>query len=86
MRFYHTNSLIHYAKGNYYFFNSTKKFSFSFECAMYLKLQFLPCVWQVKFEVKIAAGIRPKDIVIEEANNAKAKWIVMDRSLISHST
>ncbi|XP_024032576.1 uncharacterized protein LOC112095131, partial [Morus notabilis] len=33
----------------------------------------------VKFEVKIAAGFRPKDIVIEEANNAKAKWIVMDR-------
>ena len=43
------------------------------------------CKWviiciQVKFEVKIAAGYRPKDIVIEEAKYAKANWIVMDRS------
>ncbi|KAL5561408.1 hypothetical protein UlMin_031155 [Ulmus minor] len=33
----------------------------------------------IKFEVKIAAGFRPKDIVIEEANKAKATCIVMDR-------
>ena len=36
---------------------------------------------QVKFEVKIAAGFCPNDILIEEANSVKANWIVMDRSL-----
>ncbi|KAL5859163.1 hypothetical protein ACOSQ4_000459 [Xanthoceras sorbifolium] len=36
----------------------------------------------VKFQVKIAAGFRPKDIIIEEANNAKATWIVMDRCFV----
>ncbi|KAK1560863.1 hypothetical protein Q3G72_031704 [Acer saccharum] len=36
----------------------------------------------VKFQVKIAAGFQPKDIIIEEANNAKATWIVMDRCFV----
>ncbi|KAJ4849115.1 hypothetical protein Tsubulata_027774, partial [Turnera subulata] len=32
----------------------------------------------VKFQVKIAAGFRLKEVLIEEANNVKATWIVMD--------
>ncbi|KAJ7972999.1 Pectin lyase-like superfamily protein [Quillaja saponaria] len=33
----------------------------------------------VKFEAKIAAGFTPKDIIMEEMNNTKATWIIMDR-------
>ncbi|KAI9181131.1 hypothetical protein LWI28_011785 [Acer negundo] len=36
----------------------------------------------VKFQVKIAADFQPKDIIIEEANNSKATWIVMDRCFV----
>lgn len=36
---------------------------------------------QVKFLVKIAAGYQPEAIIVDEANYAGAKWIVMDRSL-----
>eukprot|EP00257_Ricinus_communis_P018487 XP_015577216.1 serine/threonine-protein kinase CDG1 isoform X1 [Ricinus communis] len=40
----------------------------------------------VKFQVKIAAGFRPKDIIIEEANNVRPTWIVMDRCFARHLT
>ncbi|XP_065859447.1 probable serine/threonine-protein kinase PBL6 [Euphorbia lathyris] len=39
---------------------------------------------EVKFQLKIAAGFRPKDIIIEEANNVKATWIVVDRCFARH--
>lgn len=38
-------------------------------------------VLQVKFQVKIAAGCQPMDIITEEANNAGATWIIIDRLL-----
>ncbi|XP_037494538.1 probable serine/threonine-protein kinase PBL25 [Jatropha curcas] len=41
---------------------------------------------QVKFQVKVAAGFRPKDIIVEEANNVRANWIVMDRCFSKHLT
>ncbi|KAJ7977604.1 exopolygalacturonase-like [Quillaja saponaria] len=34
---------------------------------------------KVKFQAKIAAGFRPKDIIMEEMNKAKATWIILDR-------
>ncbi|KAJ9171784.1 hypothetical protein P3X46_015099 [Hevea brasiliensis] len=40
----------------------------------------------VKFQVKIASGFLPKDIIIEEANNVRATWIVMDRCFARHLT
>ncbi|KAF2304717.1 hypothetical protein GH714_037687 [Hevea brasiliensis] len=43
-------------------------------------------LWQVKFQVKIASGFLPKDIIIEEANNVRATWIVMDRCFARHLT
>ncbi|KAF5931401.1 hypothetical protein HYC85_032274 [Camellia sinensis] len=33
----------------------------------------------VKFQVKIATGFEPQALVVEEANNIDATWIVMDR-------
>ncbi|XP_024043345.1 uncharacterized protein LOC18047699 [Citrus clementina] len=39
---------------------------------------------QVKFQVKIAAGFRPRDVIIEEANNSRATWIVMDSCFSRH--
>ncbi|KAK9206921.1 hypothetical protein WN943_017204 [Citrus x changshan-huyou] len=38
----------------------------------------------VKFQVKIAAGFRPRDVIIEEANNSRATWIVMDSCFSRH--
>ncbi|XP_058084119.1 uncharacterized protein LOC131231832 [Magnolia sinica] len=36
----------------------------------------------VKFEVKMAAGFQARTIMIKEANNVEATWIVMDRCLV----
>ncbi|XP_039042963.1 putative U-box domain-containing protein 50 [Hibiscus syriacus] len=41
---------------------------------------------QVKFPVKVAAGYQPKDIIIEEANNVGATWIILDSSFAKHLT
>ncbi|OMO81983.1 hypothetical protein COLO4_23313 [Corchorus olitorius] len=40
----------------------------------------------VKFQVNIAAGIKPKDIITEEANNAGATWIILDSYFTRHLT
>ncbi|XP_039036750.1 uncharacterized protein LOC120173746 [Hibiscus syriacus] len=40
----------------------------------------------VKFLVKVAAGYQPKDIIIEEANNVGATWIILDSSFLKHLT
>ncbi|XVF32812.1 hypothetical protein REPUB_Repub17cG0114900 [Reevesia pubescens] len=40
----------------------------------------------VKFLVKIAAGIPPKDIITDEANNVGATWIIIDSSFARHLT
>ncbi|KAK6239409.1 hypothetical protein QUC31_004878 [Theobroma cacao] len=40
----------------------------------------------VKFQVKIAAGCQPMDIITEEANNAGATWIIIDSTFARHLT
>jgi ABC-type spermidine/putrescine transport system permease subunit I len=32
-------------------------------------------------EIKIAAGYPPAYIIVQKANNARASWIVLDRSV-----
>ncbi|XP_021281154.1 putative proline-rich receptor-like protein kinase PERK11 [Herrania umbratica] len=40
----------------------------------------------VKFQVKIAAGCQPMDIITEEESNAGATWIIIDSSFARHLT
>ncbi|KAL7172093.1 hypothetical protein ACSBR2_031731 [Camellia fascicularis] len=40
----------------------------------------------VKFQVKIATGFEPRALLVEEANNIDATWIVMDRFFSSDQT